>query len=49
LPEGVDLRKEWEAALDALRWLRREIDCARRGAQQPLVPGDGDYFVTKLI
>lgn len=45
LPEGMEPRKEWEAALDSLRWLRRELDSAERRAQQLLVLGDGGFCV----
>lgn len=45
LPEGMEPRKEWEAALDALRWLRGQLDYAGRAAQRLLVLGDGGFCV----
>jgi len=35
--------KEWEAALEFIRWVRSELDKAGRGEQQLLVLADGSY------
>lgn len=49
MPEGVEPRKEWEAALDSLRWLRDQLDGASRASQQLLVLGDGGFCVAKFF
>lgn len=49
LPEGMEPRKEWEAALDSLRWLRTKLDAADRAAQRLLVLGDGGFCVADLF
>lgn len=49
LPEGTEPRKEWEAALDSLRWLRTELDTAGRRTQRLLVLGDGGFCVAKFF
>lgn len=49
LPEGVEPRKEWEAALDSLRWLRERLDGAGRVSQRLLVLGDGGFCVAKFF
>jgi len=49
LPEGMEPRKEWEAALDTLRWLRRRLDAAGRTAQELLIVGDGGFCVADLL
>ena len=49
LPEGIESRKEWEAALDAIRWLRGQLDAANRVAQRLLVVGDGGFCVADLF
>ena len=49
LPEGIESRKEWEAALDAIRWLRGQLGAANRVAQRLLVVGDGGYCVADLV
>ena len=49
LPEGVEPRKEWEAALDTLRWLRGRLDAAGRAAQRMLIVGDGGFCVADLL
>lgn len=36
-------RKEWEAALDFLRWLREQLAAAGRARQPVLMVGDGHY------
>jgi hypothetical protein len=41
--EVLPVRKEGEAARDAMRWLRRELDAAGRIDQDLLVVGDGSY------
>lgn len=45
LPKGMEPRKEWEAALDSLRWLRRRLDEAGRTSQRLLALGDGGFCV----
>ena len=49
LPEGMEPRKEWEAALDSLRWLRTELDAAGRKTQRLLTLGDGGFCVAKFF
>lgn len=49
LPEGMEPRKEWEAALDSLRWLKTELDTAGRRLQRLLVLGDGGFCVAKFF
>lgn len=49
LPEDMEPRKEWEAALDSLRWLRERLDNAGRRAQPLLVLGDGGFCVAKFF
>jgi hypothetical protein len=41
--EDLPARREWEAGLAALRWLREELDAAGRREQQVLAVGDGSY------
>jgi hypothetical protein len=48
LPEGMEPRKQWEAAGEAIRWLRERLDAAGREEQRLLVLGDGDFSVAKL-
>ena len=45
LAEGMEPRKEWEAALDSLQWLRRQLDEADRDSQRILALGDGGFCV----
>jgi hypothetical protein len=40
---GVAPCTEWEAGLEALRWLRAEVDAAGRAAQRLLAVSDGAY------
>ena len=49
LVEGMEARKEWEAALDSLRWLRMELDEAGRRTQRLLVLGDGGFCVARFF
>jgi DDE superfamily endonuclease len=49
LPEGMEPRKEWEVALDALRWLRKRLDEAGRASRRLLVLGDGGFWVAKFF
>jgi hypothetical protein len=46
--EGFEPKKQWEAALEATRWLRRRLDDAGREKQRLLVLGDGDFSVAEL-
>ncbi|HEY7062969.1 MAG TPA: hypothetical protein VII06_15940 [Chloroflexota bacterium] len=48
VPGRTPPRKEWEAALVAIRWLRAGLDAAGRRAQRLLVLGDGAYDVAAL-
>lgn len=41
--EGFEPRKQWEAALAAIRWLRGSLGGAGREGQGLLVLGDGDF------
>lgn len=49
LPKGMVPHKEWEAALDSLRWLRRRLDEAGRTSQRLLALGDGGFCVARLF
>lgn len=46
--EGFEPKKQWEAALQSLWWLRENLDEAGREGQRLLVLGDGDFSVAKL-
>ncbi len=46
--EGFEPKKQWEAALEATRWLRGRLDDAGRQEQRLLVLGDGDFSVAEL-
>jgi len=46
--EGFPPKKEWEAALEALVWLRKNLDEAERESQRVLVLGDGDFSVAEF-
>ncbi len=46
--EGFEPKKQWEAALEAIRWLRTNLNEARREEQRLLVVGDGDFSVAEL-
>jgi len=48
-PAGLPARKEWEAALALLRWLRAELDAAGRAAQPLLALGDGVYSTAPFL
>jgi DDE superfamily endonuclease len=47
--EGVEPKKEWEAGLDAIGWLRERLDLAGRRLQRLLVVADGAYCVKDLF
>jgi hypothetical protein len=47
--EGFEPKKQWEAALEAVRWLRENLDEAGRQKQRLLVLGDGDFSVAELL
>lgn len=49
LSEGMEPRKEWEAALDSMRWLREQLYEAGRISQRLLVLGDGGFCVAKFF
>jgi hypothetical protein len=46
--EGFEPKKQWEAALEALRWLRGNLDESGREGQPLLVVADGDFSVADL-
>src|SRR5215210_7675080 len=46
--EGFEPKKQWEAALEAIRWLRTNLEEAGRQKQRLLVLGDGDFSVAEL-
>jgi hypothetical protein len=46
--EGFEPKKQWEAASEAIRWLRTNLDEAGREKQRLLVLGDGDFSVAEL-
>lgn len=46
--EGFAPKKQWEAALEAIVWLRANLDEAGRQKQRLLVLGDGDFSVAEL-
>lgn len=46
--EGFEPRKQWEAALESIGWLRENLDEAGREGQRLLVLGDGDFSVAEL-
>ncbi len=41
-------KKQWEAALEGIGWLRENLDAAGRERQRLLVVGDGDFSVAEL-
>jgi len=45
---GFSAKKQWEAALESVEWLRENLDAAGREEQTLLVVGDGDFSVAKL-
>jgi hypothetical protein len=47
--EGFPAKKEWEAALGAIGWLRGRLNAAGRHAQRLLVVADGAYCVKDLF
>lgn len=49
LAEGMEPRKEWQAALDSVRWLRQQLDDAGREGQRLLALGDGGFCVAELF
>jgi hypothetical protein len=46
--EGFEPKKQWEAALQSIRWLRGNLDAAGREGQRLLVVGDGDFSVAEF-
>lgn len=46
--EGFEPKKQWEAALEATLWLRKNLDEAGREEQPLLVVGDGDFSVAEM-
>lgn len=46
--EGFEPRKQWEAALEGIGWLRENLDAAGREGQRLLVVGDGDFSVAEF-
>ncbi len=46
--EGFEPKKQWEAALEAIRWLRANLDEAGREEQGLLVVGDGDFSAAEF-
>jgi hypothetical protein len=48
VPGAAKPRKEWEAALAELRWLRAGLDAAGRAAQRVLALGDGAFDVLEV-
>lgn len=48
-PSGLPPRREWEAARDAVAWVRAELDAAGRAAQPLVVVGDGAYDRAPLL
>jgi hypothetical protein len=46
--QGFEAKKQWEAALEVLRWLRENLDEAGRESQRLLVLGDGDFSVAEF-
>lgn len=46
--EGFEPKKQWEAALEGIGWLRENLDAAGRERQRLLVVGDGDFSVAEF-
>ena len=46
--EGFEPKKQWEAALESLWWLRENLDAAGRESQRLLVVADGEFSVAKM-
>jgi hypothetical protein len=46
--EGFSPKKQWEAALESVGWLRANLDAAGREGQRLLVVADGDFSVAEL-
>lgn len=46
--EGFEPSKQWEAALEGVRWLRESLDAVGREGQRLLVVGDGDFSVAEF-
>lgn len=46
--EGFCPKKQWEAALEAIRWLKGNLDESGRETQRILVLADGDFSVAEL-
>ena len=48
VPSDEPPRREWEAGLVYLKWVRSELDQAGRSAQQMLALADGSFYVLEL-
>lgn len=46
--EGFEPKKQWEAALESIGWLRGCLDAAGRESQRLLVVADGEFSVAKM-
>lgn len=46
--EGFPPKKQWEAALESLWWLRENLDESGREGQRLLVVADGEFSVAKM-
>ena len=46
--EGFEPKKQWEAALQSIGWLRENLDSGGREGQRLLVVGDGDFSVAEF-
>jgi hypothetical protein len=46
---AAEPRKEWEAAAEAIRWLRGRLDALRGVSQKLLVVADGSYCTADLL
>lgn len=48
-PDGMEPVREWEAALEGIRWLRNQLNSANRATQRLLMVGDGGFCVADLF